>query len=188
MESSDRPAAAEQNALLAAVAGSGDRAAFVRLFRYYAPRLKAWLLRDGCDPALAEELAQETMLTVWHKAAAFDASRGSAAGWIFTIARNLRIDVVRRERHASELMPDLLATVEPPGQADAIFATGQSASRVRAALDGLPPEQVHVVHAAFFDGNAHAEIEKRLDIPLGTVKSRLRLAMIRLRAALGDLQ
>ena len=170
-----------------AIACSSDRAAFARLFGYYAPRLKAWMLRKGGDPVLAEDLTQETMLIVWQKAFLFDAARGSASAWIYTIARNLWIDAVRKERHPSELMPDLLTATEAP-PADTVVASGQEAMRVRAALRQLPPEQARVVWEAFFDDNAHAGIEKILNIPLGTVKSRLRLAVMRLRAMLGDLR
>jgi RNA polymerase sigma-70 factor, ECF subfamily len=185
--SSNEPTAAERDALLVAVARSGDRAAFARLFRYYAPRLKAWLLQKGGDPVLAEDLAQETMLIVWQKAALFDAARGSTSAWIFTIARNLWVDALRQERHPGELMPDLLTATEPP-LADTAAAGEQEADRVRAALSRLPPAQARVVQEAFFGDNAHAGIEKTLNIPLGTVKSRLRLAMMRLRTMLGDLQ
>ena len=171
-----------------AVARSGDRAAFARLFRYYAPRLKAWMLQKGGNPVLAEDLAQETMLVVWQKAVLFDTTRGGASAWIFTIARNLWIDALRQERHPSELVLDLLIATEPPPQADIIVSSRQEAVRVRAALGRLPPEQARVVQKAFFDDNTHAGIEKTLDIPLGTVKSRLRLAILRLRTTLGDLR
>jgi RNA polymerase sigma-70 factor (ECF subfamily) len=174
-------------ALLAAVAARGDRDAFAALFGHFAPRVKAYLLRLGLPGAQAEELAQETMLTVWRRAEQFDPATHGAAAWIFTIARNLRVDAVRRDR----LMPrlDMLAeSPPPPAHADMVLQSAQHGERVRAALASLPAEQAEVVRLSFFDDRPHAEIERALGIPLGTVKSRLRLAMARLRALLDDVQ
>jgi len=174
-------------ALIEAIALRRDRAAFADLFAYFGPRVKAWMLRAGSNPTAAEELAQETMLAVWQKARLFDPARAGASTWIFTIARNLRIDSLRRERHPSELMLDTEDEAEGPMQADRVLAISQQETRIRSALTLLPPEQADVIRKAFFEDKVHAEIEKELGIPLGTVKSRLRLAMNRLRAALGDL-
>jgi RNA polymerase sigma-70 factor (ECF subfamily) len=174
-------------ALILAIARDSDRAAFANLFAYFGPRVKAWMLRAGSNPTAAEELAQETMLAVWQKARLFDPARAGASTWIFTIARNLRIDALRRERHPAELMPDPSEQPEDPVQADRVLAVSQQETRIRSALSLLPPEQADVIRKAFFEDKVHAEIEKELGIPLGTVKSRLRLAMIRLRAILGDL-
>ena len=173
--------------LIQAIAGQQDRHAFASLFGHFAPRVKAWMLRGGVNPTAAEELAQETMLSVWRKAHLFDPARAGASTWIFTIARNLRIDAMRRERHPSDLMPDPTEEPVSPAQADGIIAMSQQEVRIRSALSLLPPEQADVIRKAFFEDKVHAEIEKELGIPLGTVKSRLRLAMTRLRAALGDL-
>lgn len=174
-------------ALIEAIALRRDRAAFADLFAYFGPRVKAWMLRAGSNPTAAEELAQETMLAVWQKARLFDPARAGASTWIFTIARNLRIDALRRERHPSELMQDAEDETEGPMQADRVLAISQQETRIRSALTLLPPEQADVIRKAFFEDKVHAEIEKELGIPLGTVKSRLRLAINRLRAALGDL-
>jgi RNA polymerase sigma-70 factor (ECF subfamily) len=179
--------APDHGALIRVIAQHRDRAAFATVFGHFAPRIKAWMMRGGCDAAAAEELAQETMLAVWQKAALFDASRAGASTWIFTIARNLRVDALRRERHPSNLMPDPTEAPQPPTQADGKLAMEQDEARIRAALDQLPAEQAEVIRKAFFEDKAHVQIEKELDIPLGTVKSRLRLAMNRLRAALGEL-
>jgi RNA polymerase sigma-70 factor (ECF subfamily) len=130
---------------------------------------------------------QEAMLAVWQKARLFDPAKAGPSTWIFTIARNLRIDALRRERHPSDLMPDPSEEPDDPVQADRVLAISQQEIRIRAALSLLPPEQAEVIRKAFFEDKVHAEIEKELGIPLGTVKSRLRLAMTRLRAALGDL-
>jgi RNA polymerase sigma-70 factor (ECF subfamily) len=174
-------------ALILAVAMHRDRAAFADLFAYFGPRVKAWMMRAGSNPTAAEELAQDAMLAVWQKARLFDPARAGASTWIFTIARNLRIDALRRERHPSELMQDATEESEGPLQADRVLAMSQEETRIRAALSLLPPEQADVIRKAFFEDKVHAEIEKELGIPLGTVKSRLRLAMNRLRAMLGDL-
>lgn len=174
-------------ALIAAIAARGDREAFAALFGHFAPRVKGYLRRLGLADAQAEELAQETMLAVWRRAEQFDPAAGSASAWIFTIARNLRIDAVRRDRLAPRL--ELLAEEPlPPPVADTVIQSAQFAERVREALARLPAEQAEVIRLSFFDDRPHAEIERRLGIPLGTVKSRLRLAMTRLRALLDDLR
>lgn len=178
--------AAAMTGLLAAVAESRDPQAFSRLFQFYAPRIKTYLCKLGAEHGMAEELAQEAMLVVWRKADAFDPAKASAGTWIFAIARNLRIDRLRREKRPEfdEADPEFVA--DPAPMADDVLATDQSDRRVRAALALLPPEQAEVVNLSFYEDTPHAEIAARLAIPLGTVKSRLRLAMKRIRAALGD--
>jgi RNA polymerase sigma-70 factor (ECF subfamily) len=177
----------DQVALIEAIARRQDRAAFAALFAHFGPRVKAWMLRAGSDATAAEELVQETMLAVWQKARLFDPAKAGASTWIFTIARNLRIDALRRERHPSDLMPDPSEEPDDPVPADRVVAMTQQETRIRSALSLLPPEQAEVIRKAFFEDKVHAQIEQELGIPLGTVKSRLRLAMIRLRATLGDL-
>jgi RNA polymerase sigma-70 factor, ECF subfamily len=179
------PRAASPEQLIHAIAAHGDRAAFTSLFLRFAPRAKAYLMQLGMDAGSAEELAQEALLLVWRKAAQYNPERASAAAWIFTIARNLRIDLARRTRLAMPV-PDPLDEPPPTAQADAMLAAEDLSARVRAALASLPAEQADVVRLSFFDDRAHADIERVLGIPLGTVKSRLRLAMSRLRALLED--
>lgn len=174
-------------ALIRAVAQHRDRAAFADLFAHFGPRVKAWMLRSGCNQTTADELAQEAMLVVWQKAHLFDPERAGASTWIFTVARNLRIDALRRERHPSDLMPDPSEEPDPPLPADRVLAVSQQEARIRTALKLLPLEQAEVIRKAFFEDKVHSEIEQELGIPLGTVKSRLRLAMVRLRMILGDL-
>ena len=171
--------------LILAMATHGDRAAFATLFTRFAPRVKAYLLRLRLDGALAEEHAQEVLLTIWRKAAQFDPAPATAAAWIFTIARNLRIDTARRAQR-TPLMPDPVDAPSPVPAADAVLAAEDRSARVRAALAALPTEQADVIGLAFFDDRLHADIERALGIPLGTVKSRLRLAMARLRGLLDD--
>jgi len=176
---------ARQAQLLAAVAAGHGTAAFVELFNYFAPRLKAYMKRLGANDSLADELTQDVMVTVWRKAGAYDPAKSAVSSWIFTIARHQRIDALRRERRRA-LNPDepLLWPEEMPPP-DATLQATQRARRVRAALDTLSREQRAVVHLAFFDGKSHAEIASSLAIPLGTVKSRMRLAFEHIREALG---
>lgn len=172
------------DALIVAVAASRDRTAFATLFGHFAPRVKAWLMRQGTNAAQAEDLAQEVLLTVWRKAALFDPAKASASTWIFTIARNLRIDAIRRERRP-ELDPDDFAP-EPAPDPDSAIALADGEARLRDAMVALPPDQVAVIQASFFADKPHSQIASEMGIPLGTVKSRLRLAMARLRDAMGD--
>ena len=178
--------AARFSDLLSAVAQSGDRQAFALLFQYYAPRLKTYMRKLGTEDAVAEELAQEAMLAVWRKATSFDPSRATAGTWIFAVARNLRIDMLRKEKRPEIDLDDPELVPDPAPRADEVMVTEQSERRVRAAMAGLPTEQVEVVTLSFYEDTPHAEIAARLKIPLGTVKSRLRLAMKRIRSELGD--
>jgi RNA polymerase sigma-70 factor (ECF subfamily) len=141
------------------------------------------MLRSGVTESGAEELAQETMLAVWRKAGLFDPASTGAAAWIFTIARNLRIDAHRREKRDLTETSDVEIEfqVDDSPQPDAQLAATESEARVHAALSQLSSDQMRVVELSFFEEKAHAEIAELLGIPLGTVKSRLRLAMVRLR-------
>lgn len=165
--------------LISDVALSQNRDSFAALFEHFAPRVKSYLMRVGTSSGLAEELAQETMLSVWRKAALFDADRASASTWIFTIARNLRIDAARRTRNPMTLVGE----IEPdaPEEPFAIVARQQSQTVVRDALKQLPAEQRQVLALSFFEERPHSEIATMLGIPLGTVKSRARLAISKLR-------
>lgn len=169
-----------------AIAQSRDRQAFAVLFAYFAPRVKSYLIRLGAPAPLAEDLAQETMLTVWRKATYFDGARAEAATWIFTIARNLRIDALRRDRHPDPRPEDVLLLADPPAPADERLAAARREDRLREALKTLPEEQALIVRLSYFQDKPQREIERDLGIPLGTVKSRLRLALTRLRASLGE--
>ena len=172
--------------LVEAIAGSGDREAFASLFQYFAPRVKAYLLRLGAQDGMAEELMQETMLTIWRRAATFDRSRSSVSTWLFTIARNRRIDMLRKERRP-EFDPNdpALVPAESVTQDDHVEAQ-QRDERLRAAVETLPAEQAELIQQAFFADKSHREIAAESGLPLGTVKSRIRLALARLRAAVDD--
>jgi RNA polymerase sigma-70 factor (ECF subfamily) len=175
--------------LIERVAATQDRHAFMMLFAYFGPRVKSFMMRSGANDAFAEELAQETLLTVWRKATLFDAERASAATWIFTIARNLRIDVLRKEKLAVNAQSQLEILgedeVERPDQA---LNAMQRAERLKLALNGLSPEQTELLRLSFFEDRPHSEIAQALNIPLGTVKSRMRRTIILLREILEDLK
>ncbi|HEY5070723.1 MAG TPA: sigma-70 family RNA polymerase sigma factor [Caulobacteraceae bacterium] len=170
--------------LVVAIAEWGDRDAFATLFSHFAPRVKSYMMRLGAAPEIAEELAQDTLLTVWRRAGAFDPSRAAPSTWIFTIARNLRIDLARREARPGR-PEDPSEAVENPVMPDMALAELQDEAVIGRAVAALPIDQAQVVRLAFFSDKPHAQIACELDLPLGTVKSRLRLAMGRLRAALG---
>ncbi len=169
--------------LIEAVALRRDREAFAALFSYFAPRLKAWLMKSGASAAAAEDFAQDAMLTVWRKADLFDSRKARAATWIFTIARNRRLDMLRRDARPLPTPEILLADGEVQ-RPDDILSASQDAERVRDALSRLKPDQVEVLRLAFFLDSPHSEIARRLDLPLGTVKSRIRNAMSKLRLIL----
>ncbi|WP_068300722.1 sigma-70 family RNA polymerase sigma factor [Pararhodobacter sp. CCB-MM2] len=164
------------------VAQQADRQAFAQLFAHYAPRVKAFLMKSGTVPALAEDCAQDVMATVWRKAGQFDPSRASVATWIFTIARNRRIDVLRRDRRPEP--EDLPWGPEPePDQLDAL-ALQRDTERLGQALAELPDEQRVLIERAYFGDLSHSEIATATGLPLGTIKSRIRLALEKLRQKL----
>ena len=171
---------------LVAVGRDQDRDSFANLFDYFAPRIKTYMLRLGAENALAEDLMQETMVKIWRKASTYDRGRAVPSAWIFRIARNLRIDKLRRQKfHEVEIDSDAIGYTEEHN-ADHI-GTGQlDAMQLHTHLKSLPDDQMQVVRLAFFEGLSHSEICERLDLPLGTVKSRLRLAFGKLRKAMGE--
>lgn len=172
--------------LLVLVAAKQDRTAYAELFGYYAPRVKSYLMRLGADGAQAEEIAQDVMVTVWRKANLFDRKQASVSTWIFRIARNRRIDVFRRTKRP-DLDPEetmiLPAGVEAP---DARVEAMETEARVREAMKDLPEEQLLLLRLAFYEGLSHRDIAEKLDVPLGTVKSRIRLAFAKMKSRLGD--
>lgn len=173
----------DHDRLIMAVAATRDRDAYARLFQHFAPRLKAYLMKSGAAAGAAEDFAQDTMLTVWRKADLFDPNRARAATWIFTIARNRRIDVLRRDGRPLPA-PEIEGPAEDPDRPDSLLESRQDEGRVRAALKSLTADQLEVIRLAFFREQAHSEIARSLDLPLGTVKSRIRMAMIKLRGLL----
>jgi RNA polymerase sigma-70 factor (ECF subfamily) len=182
------PPADELCRLMRAVATEKDRSAFTALFNHFAPRVKALLMRSGLGDELAEEATQETMLTMWRKASYFDPSRAGVSTWIFTIARNQRIDRLRRERTQSTGgVFDASDEGDSPCSGEDLTIAAERDRQLRSALGALTKDQAAIVRLSFFAEKPHAEIARELGIPLGTVKSRARLALGRLRALLeGD--
>ncbi|MGQ0457587.1 MAG: sigma-70 family RNA polymerase sigma factor [Hyphomicrobium sp.] len=170
------------------IAEREDVEAFRKLFQAYAPRVKAYMMRQGADPNTAEELAQETLLTVWRKAGLYSGEKGSATTWIFTIARNLRIDRLRRELSWVELPDGHDEEPSPDALPDEILSEQERKVRVQRALSTLPPDQYEVVALSYIEGLSHSEIAERLGLPLGTVKSRMRLAYGKVRESVEDLK
>ena len=180
--------ATEHAALAKAVADRRDKAAFTQLFDYYAPRIKALLVQMKLDPASAEEVTQDVMIVLWRKADMFDPARASLATWLYRVARNSRIDRLRRSRvdYFDPLEPGFDREDENQIGADARMDASQREERLQEALLSLPGEQVALIRLAFFDGLSHSEIAVQAGVPLGTVKSRIRLAFGRLRRALAE--
>ncbi len=170
--------------LLHRVAQSRDRSAFAELFDHFAPRVKSFMMRKGYNSELAEDLVQEAMIAVWTKAALFSTDRGSVSTWIFTIARNLGIDRLRREK--SQLYTDLEDFDTPDDASDAEENLGRSQedNHVAKALAQIPAEQRELLILSFVEDVPQSEIAQRLNIPLGTVKSRMRLGYQRMRKLL----
>ena len=166
------------------MAEKSDKRAFGTLFEFFGPRLKSYLKRMGADDAQAEEIVQDVMLTVWRKAASFDPAQASVSTWIFRIARNRQIDVFRRTSKP-ELSPEepMLQPAPEPAPFDTM-SEQQIAIHVREQLDTLPKDQLDLLKAAFYDGLSHSEIAKHFNLPLGTVKSRIRLAFDKLRSVI----
>ena len=172
--------------LIEAIAQSRDKAAFGALFDHFAPRLKSYLLRLGSDESTAEDVMQEAMITVWRKAESFDRKQASASTWIFTIARNKRIDRIRRETRP-ELDPEDPALVpSEPAPADTVIEATQNEKRLKAVLGALPTEQADLIRLAYYNDRSHRDIADDLGLPLGTVKSRIRLGLARLRSLLEE--
>jgi RNA polymerase sigma-70 factor (ECF subfamily) len=172
--------------LILAIGARQDRSAFAAVFAHFAPRVKAYLLRSGSDYNAADELTQEVMLLVWRKAVHYDPAQANAATWIFTIARNKRIDRFRRDRHVDFDPNDPTLAPEPEAMPDDRLRTADEARKVTEAISTLPEEQASLLKLAFYDGKSHSTIAAQVGLPLGTVKSRLRLALTRLRAHLGS--
>ena len=167
--------------LLTNIGQNQDKASFADIFQHFAPRIKSYMMKLGCVDEMAEELAQQTLLQVWRKAQLFDPEKAAASTWIFRIARNIRIDVLRKQKHFFDVDFDL-ATIECEQEdAEVKINREQKNQRVILALTDLPLDQARIIRMSFYDGLSHSEIAKQLEIPLGTVKSRIRLAFSRLR-------
>jgi RNA polymerase sigma-70 factor (ECF subfamily) len=169
-------------AVLIRIRDGRDEAAFVEVFQHFAPRVKAFLMRSGADAATAEECVQEVMTTVWQKAGLFDPSRASLATWIFTIARNRRIDVLRRQKRPEP--EDLTWGPEAEPDQEDWLSLQQESEQLGEAIAALPAKQRDLIEKAYYGDLSHNEIAEMTGLPLGTIKSRIRLALERLRHAM----
>ena len=156
-----------------------DQRAFAELFAHFAPRVKAFLMKSGASPSMAEECTQEVMATLWHKAHLFDPSRASVATWIFTIARNKKIDALRKQRRPEPENLEWGPEAEP--EAADILVLQQESQQLTEAMTALPSQQRELVEKAYFGDLSHSEIAAETGLPLGTIKSRIRLALSKLR-------
>lgn len=183
-----RPQLTVEWATLIGRVAEGDREAFRRLFEHFGPRVKGLMLKTGASSEDADEIAQETLLAVWRKAAQFDPSSAGATAWIYTIARNLRIDAVRRSARPGSFVQtaELDYLIDPAQLADEIISRDDESNRVAKALANLSKDQSTAIRLSFIEERPHPEIADALKIPIGTVKSRIRLAMNRLRALLDE--
>ena len=178
----------DTNKLMEKVVADGDKEAFSQLYSHFAPRIKAMMMKMSPDSSVAEEVAQEAMIALWRKAHSFDPNKASLSTWLFTIARNLRIDRFRAKKkdNLDPNEPMLLPSAEPSAE-ETVFR-GEESIKVRSCISKLPEDQQEVVGLAFMEGMTHQEIADNLGIPLGTVKSRLRLSFEKLRPMLKELR
>ncbi len=167
---------------VARIRDAQDQMAFAELFQHFAPRVKAFLMKSGSDAAMAEECAQEVMATLWHKAHLFDPTRATVATWVFTIARNKRIDVLRKQRRPEP--EDLGWGPEAEPEQEDVLVMQQETAQLRDAMAALPEAQRQLIEKAYFGDLSHREIAAQTGLPLGTIKSRIRLALDRLRHAM----
>jgi len=185
-DAAPKPSNEEAVGWLRAIAVEGSRDAFERLYGQFAPRIKSYMIRQGADAATADDLAQETMVQIWRKAKQYDPAKAAPGAWIYRVARNLQIDRLRRRKlHEVELTAEADRPDEGSGGHERSVER-PDADKLRELVATLPDEQLDVVRLAFFEGLSHSEIGERLSIPLGTVKSRMRLAFGKLRAAMGE--
>lgn len=174
--------------LLARIARDKDKDAFRTLYVFFGPRVKALMMKAGADRELAEDITQDVMLNVWNKAHLYHPERGSVSGWVYTIARNARIDRLRRgSSRAHEDVSGMEIASDAAGAEEEV-AANERADRVAEALVTLPEEQRRIIDYAYMHDMSQAEIAQKLQVPLGTVKSRMRLAYAKLRQKLEGLE
>lgn len=173
----------EWSECLVLIARSEDRAAFTRFFRHFAPLIKAFALAgSSLSASLADELVQEVMLKVWQKAGGFNPEKAAASTWVYTIARNCRTDMFRRlQKFDTPLAEEDVMPDQGKEEPFAMLQDKRSQERVRKLMQGLPPDQMQILAKVYMEGKSHAEAAAELDLPLGTVKSRVRLAIQKLQ-------
>ena len=182
IENENSAAETDWSLCLSEVAESQNKIQFMKLYDFYAPRLKSWLQGMARDADVAEELAQETLLMVWRKAHQYDATKAAVSTWIFRIARNLYLDQLRRDK-ARKLREDSTADLVEDRTADAGDLMVDS-SRLKEAIKELPPNQAQLLYQSYFEGKSHQQIADETGMPLGSVKSTIRLAFQKLEKAM----
>lgn len=178
----------EWDRLLLRVGSDRDRSAFKKLYEHFTPRLKSFLLRIGSDMSAAEEICQESMIMVWRRAETFNPDSAGASTWIFTIARNKRIDKLRKDNRPLPDLNDPSFFQIPVDKSDDILQRVEEEKKIKNALKNLPPEQAKLILSAYYEEKSHRKIADETNLPLGTVKSRIRLAINRLRTQLEELE
>ena len=178
----------EWDRLLLRVGSNRDRSAFKKLYEHFAPRLKSFLLRIGSDMSAAEEICQESMIMVWRRAETFNPDSAGASTWIFTIARNKRIDKLRKDNRPLPDLNDPSFFQIPVDKSDDILQRVEEEKKIKNALKNLPPEQAKLIISAYYEEKSHRKIADETNLPLGTVKSRIRLAINRLRTQLEEIE
>jgi RNA polymerase sigma-70 factor (ECF subfamily) len=178
----------EWDRLLLRVGNDRDRSAFKKLYEHFAPRLKSFLLRIGSDMSAAEEICQESMIMVWRRAETFNPDSAGASTWIFTIARNKRIDKLRKDNRPLPDLNDPSFFQIPVDKSDDILQRVEEEKKIKNALKNLPSEQAKLILSAYYEEKSHRKIADETNLPLGTVKSRIRLAINRLRTQLKELE
>ena len=178
----------EWDNLLLRVGSDKDRYAFKKLYEHFAPRLKSFLLRIGSDMSAAEEICQETMIMVWRRSETFNPNSAGASTWIFTIARNKRIDKLRKDNRPLPDLNDPSFLQMPVDRSDLILERVEEEQKIKNALKNLPMEQAKLILSAYYEEKSHRKIADETNLPLGTVKSRIRLAINRLRSQLEELE
>lgn len=184
----DSVSAQDFDVLLEKISKDKDRDAFISLFNHFAPRIKSFLMKSGLSPDVADELAQETMLTVWKKAGQYNKAQAAASTWIFTIARNKKTDYFRKNARAPLTKHDLAYQSPEQLQPDDELGQEQQQDRIAQVLSEIPEEQAELIQKAYFEDKTHQDISQETGIPLGTVKSRIRLGLERLRHLLDGVE
>ena len=184
LPSEPRPKPSEFAACIWRIANQRDQSAFELLFRYFAPRIKSYCLKLGADASAAEEITQEAMVSIWRNAGQFDPSKAAPSTWIFTIARNLAIDRFRKSRRPQFDYSDPAFVPDDPLPPDRLIEQTELQENVRHIMDALSSNERNVLMLSYFENLSHFEISRRLSLPVGTVKSRIRLAFGKIRSRL----
>ena len=181
-----KPAAKDKEltSLISRIASFKDKTAFSELFKLVGPRIKGYLMKLGSSDVAAEDILQEVMLTVWRKSETFDRSKAAVSTWLFTIARNKRIDMLRKEIRPQLDPLDPMLSPNQEAAADDIYGSNQEAMKISKAIEQLPTDQAVLIKMTYYEDKSHSIIADELKMPLGTVKSRIRLASTRLRKLL----